>query len=42
MMPAGPPPMMQQVEADELVGAGTDGVEGSKRVGMRQRAWLRN
>jgi len=38
MMPAGPPPMMQQVVADELAeGGGICGDERSKQVVARQR-----
>jgi len=37
MMPAGPPPMMQQVVADELGEGGICGDERSKQVVVRQR-----
>ena len=37
MMPAGPPPMMQQVVADELAEDGISGDERSKQVVVRQR-----
>ena len=41
MMPAGPPPMMQQVVASGLAVVGIGADEGSKGLGARQKIRLR-